>query len=288
MSAPVCRFAPSPNGPLHLGHAYSALRNRAVAARGAGRLLLRMEDIDLARCTPAFEAGIEDDLRWLGVEWEAPVVRQSERFALYAAALDRLAARDLIYPCFCTRGEIAAATGSGGPRDPDGAPLYPGTCRALSSSARDRLAARRPSCLRLDMARALATVSQPLHWSEFGEGTRENRVAADASAWGDAVLRRKDSPASYHLAVVVDDAAQGITDVVRGRDLSAATGLHRLLQALLDHPAPRYHHHRLVLDEAGRKLAKSRSSRPLATWRQAGAAPSDIERAIEARLEPWR
>lgn len=288
MVKPVCRFAPSPNGPLHLGHAYSALCNRAVAARGGGRLLLRMEDIDRARCTPAFAAGIEDDLRWLGVGWEAPVVRQSERFPLYAAALDRLAARDLVYPCFCTRGDLVAATGSGlgGPRDPDGAPLYPGTCRALSAAARDRHAASRPFCLRLDMARALGTLSQPLHWSEFGEGAAARRVAADPSAWGDAVLRRKDVPASYHVAVVADDAAQGVTDVVRGRDLFAATGLHRLLQALLGLPAPRYHHHRLVLDAAGHKLSKSRSSRPLAAWRQAGATPSDIDRAIEAGLEP--
>lgn len=287
MVTSVCRFAPSPNGPLHLGHAYSALRNRAVAARDGGRLLLRMEDIDYARCTPASAAAIEDDLHWLGVAWETPVVRQSERSALYAAALDRLAARDLVYPCFCSRGDIVAATGFGdGPRDPDGAPLYPGTCRHLSRAARNRLAATRPFCLRLDMARALGTLSGPLHWCEFGEGTAERRVLADPPAWGDAVLRRKDIPASYHIAVVVDDAAQGVTDVVRGRDLFAATSLHRVLQALLDCPAPRYHHHRLVLDAAGHKLAKSRSSRPLAAWRQAGATPSAVDRAIEAGLEP--
>ena len=277
----LCRFAPSPNGPLHLGHAYSALRNQQVAQRGGGTMLLRMENIDLARCSRAYEQGIVDDLTWLGLSWPQPVRRQSEHFGRYAAALDGLAARGLVYPCFCTRGEIAAALAdrSDWPHDPDGSPLYPGLCRRMARGVVDRrLAAGLPFSLRLDLDRALAAVPQPLDWTEYRDTNLAVRVPAEPRAWGDAVLRRKDVPASYHLAVVIDDAEQAITDVVRGVDLFPATSLHRLLQALLDLPAPAYHHHRLILDGAGRKLSKSDGATGLAELRRNGVNPGDVRR----------
>lgn len=286
MTPVVCRFAPSPNGPLHLGHAYSALRNVAVAQR-AGRLLLRMENIDRARCPPANEAAIEADLAWLGVTWETPVRRQSEHLALYGEALARLDAAGLLYPCFCTRGDIlrAVADRRDWPHDPDGAPLYPGTCRDLGTTERARrLAADAPHCLRLDGAGAQTAVGPGLAWIEHGEGEVPHAVPAEPTAWGDPVLRRKDIPASYHIAVVVDDAEQGVTDIVRGTDLYAATGLHRLLQELLGLPAPRYHHHRLVTGGDGRKLSKSRGAPALAELRRAGLTRSDVVRLIENNL----
>ena len=242
---PVFRFAPSPNGELHLGHAYSALLNYDLARAAAGTLLLRLEDIDRERCREAFATAIQDDLAWLGVATTGVPRRQSEHFGTYRAALDRLAARNLVYPCFCSRGAILAATAAAArPVDPDGAPLYPGTCRRLDPADRARwLAQGRPSGLRLDMARALAEAPEPLAWQDCAEtGTRQTMMA-DPAAWGDALLARKETPTSYHLSVVVDDAAQGVTDVVRGCDLFRATGLHRLLQVLLALPAPRYRHH---------------------------------------------
>lgn len=284
---PVCRFAPSPNGPLHLGHAYSALRNAAVARRGGGRLLVRMENIDLARCPPGNEAAILGDLAWLGVTWDTPVRRQSEHMALYRAALDKLDDRGLLYPCFCTRGDILRAIGDrpDWPRDPDGTPLYPGTCRGRSGRERARRMAEGTGyALRLDGARAQRALAGPLAWTEYGEGEAPCPVEARPADWGDPVLRRRDIPASYHVAVVVDDAAQGVSDVVRGTDLFAATGLHRLLQALLGLPAPRYHHHRLVTGEDGRKLSKSRGAPALADLRRAGLAAGEVEALIEARL----
>lgn len=285
--APVCRFAPSPNGPLHLGHAYSALRNMAVAQSWGGRLLLRIENIDLARCPPANEAAIEADLAWLGFRWEAPVRRQSEHLALYGEALQRLGAAGLLYPCFCTRGDILRAIGTrpDWPRDPDDAPLYPGTCRGLGETERARrIAAGIPSCLRLDGPRARTAAGAALAWIELGEGEVPHTMPADPAEWGDPVLRRKDIPASYHIAVVVDDADQGVTDVVRGTDLYAATGLHRLLQTLLGLPAPRYHHHRLITGGDGRKLSKSRAAPALADLRRDGLSPGDVERLIGSRL----
>jgi glutamyl-Q tRNA(Asp) synthetase len=277
--APVLRFAPSPNGALHLGHAYSALMNERLAAEIGGRLILRIEDLDGARCKPQFEAAILDDLAWLGLHFPAPWRRQSEHGDDYAAALARLDQRGLVYPCFCTRSEVARA--SEGRRDPDGAPLYPGTCRALASAeARVRLAGGDKAAFRLDMGRALAAAPAHLAWVEYGEGAvPAERVAAPA-VWGDVVLSGRDLAASYHLAVVVDDALQGVTDVLRGRDLLAATAVHRLLQALLGCPSQRYRHHRLVLDQNGAKLSKSRQSESLAELRGTAMSAGEVRAAL--------
>ena len=280
----VFRFAPSPNGLLHLGHALSALINHDLARAAGGTLLVRLEDIDRERCREAYAAAILDDLRWLGISWAGVPRRQSEHFPAYRTALDGFAARRLIYPCFCTRGAVlaaSAAAAAGKPRatDPDGAPLYPGTCRHLPAAERARrLAEGWPAALRLDMARALDAVPQRLTWREGGDGERD--VSADPAAWGDVLLARREVPTSYHLSVVVDDAAQGVTDVVRGRDLFHATDLHRLLQSLLGLPAPRYHHHRLVLDAAGHKLSKSRGAPSLCDLRRDGRTPADIRRLV--------
>ena len=278
-TAPVLRFAPSPNGALHLGHAYSALMNERLAAEIGGRLILRIEDLDRARCKPEFEAAIVDDLAWLGLRFPAPWRRQSEHRGDYAAALARLDRRRLVYPCFCTRAEVARA--SAGLRDPDGAPLYPGTCRALpSAEARARLARGDRAAFRLDMGRALAAAPARLSWVEYGEGAIPSERAAAPAVWGDVVLGGRDLAASYHLAVVVDDALQGVTDVVRGRDLLAATAVHRLLQELLVCPAPRYRHHRLVLDRKGAKLSKSRQSESLAELRVAGLSSGEVRASL--------
>jgi glutamyl-Q tRNA(Asp) synthetase len=300
MTVPIFRFAPSPNGYLHLGHAFSAALNFAMARRGSGRFLLRIEDIDRMRCRPAYEAAIFEDLAWLGLAWEEPVRRQSEQFDDYAAALARLEAMGLVYPSFESRAEIArlvAAREAAGPwrRDPDGVPLYPGIAKALPEAERRRLIdSGRPYALRLDMAAAIAaaagTGSAHLTFRETGSGPQTGTIVADPGAWGDVVLARKDAPASYHLCVVVDDALQGITHVVRGLDLYAATGLHRLLQHLLGLPEPIYHHHRLILDADGRKLSKSDASTGLRELRAAGATPADILQRIglSAALEPLR
>jgi glutamyl-Q tRNA(Asp) synthetase len=281
MSTPVFRFAPSPNGRLHLGHAASVLLNERLALATGGRLLLRIEDIDTTRCTPAFEQAIHDDLDWLGIARESPVLRQSERFHCYAMAFDGLAERGLLYPCFCSRKEIAVDSASLG-RDPDGAPLYSGRCRDMTAQeVSARLQAGEPHALRLRMDDALAAVTDRLVWREGWEAPAE--VVAGPQAWGDAVLRRKEFPASYHLAVVVDDAAQGISHVVRGRDLYHATSLHRLLQALLGLHAPAYVHHRLITDADGEKLSKSRLSRPLADLRAAGVTPAEIRQCVRVK-----
>ena len=278
-TAPVLRFAPSPNGALHLGHAYSALMNERIAGEMGGRVMLRIEDLDRTRCKAQFEAAILDDLAWLGLRFPAPPRRQSEHGDDYAAALARLDERGLVYPCFCSRAEIARA--ANGRRDPDGAPLYPGTCRALSSAeARDRLARGDKAAFRLDMRRALDAAPAGLCWTEYGEGSFPSPRPAAPEVWGDVVLRGRDLAASYHLAVVVDDALQGVTDVVRGRDLLAATAVHRLLQALLALPAPRYRHHRLVLDQNGAKLSKSRQSVSLAELRGTGLSPDEARAAL--------
>ena len=287
MPPPVFRFAPSPNGYLHLGHAYSALLNANLARQANGRLLLRIEDIDATRCRPEFEAAIYEDLHWLGLAWETPVRRQSDHFASYRAALDRLSARGLIYQSFESRAEIARMVAERDantpwPRDPDGAPLYPGTAKQLSAPAREALIASGVPCaLRLDMAAALASAGD-LDWTEEGEGPggEDGRVRAQPEAWGDVVIGRKDTPASYHLAVVVDDALQGVTDVVRGQDLFWATSVHRLLQRLLDLPAPRYRHHALVRDAAGAKLSKSTRATGLRELRAEGVSPAVVRRRI--------
>lgn len=282
-TTPVFRFAPSPNGYLHLGHALSAILNFEATQRQGGRFLVRIEDIDRARARPAYEDAIFEDLAWLGLRWEIPVRRQSEHFGDYQAALEMLKREGLIYPCRCSRTEIAEtigrieeATGQAWPRDPDGAPLYPGTCREASIRA---IPAEEPSW-RLHSAKAMARIGGPLAWTEEeGDGSRRE-VLADPSAWGDVVIARKGMPTSYHLSVVVDDALQGVTHVVRGRDLFHATAVHRLLQALLGLPAPIYRHHRLLLDAQGNKLAKSSGSTALRELRRQGVSPAEIRHRI--------
>jgi glutamyl-Q tRNA(Asp) synthetase len=283
----ILRFAPSTNGFLHIGHAYSALVNFEMARATGGKLLLRIEDIDLERCRPEFEHAVYADLGWLGLSWEQPVRRQSEHFPEYASALARLTAQGLTYPCFCTRGDIIHAVSNipDWPRDPDGSPLYPGTCRHLSRAQRERrLAAGGSPATRIDMAAALREVGFPLGWREYRSTSVGRDVPASPELWGDAVLARKDIPTSYHLSVVVDDALQDITDVVRGEDLFAATSLHRLLQALLDLPAPSYHHHALLRDAAGHKLSKSLRATPLRALRQDGMTPAAVRSRFAADL----
>ncbi len=341
----VFRFAPSPNGYLHLGHALSALLNADMARANGGRLLLRIEDIDATRCRPDYEQAIHEDLAWLGIRSEQPVRRQSEHVDEYRAALVRLESMGLVYPSFESRAEIARLVAEHEaigrwPRDPDGAPLYPGPAKSLSAGERARrIATGEPYALRLDMQAALgraasilgdasppspvplrgrspaeaggeggreeSTIDNPrpaeiplrvplpqgereqvgaplsgLTWLESGKGPdgESDIVTADPARWGDVILARKDVPASYHLSVVIDDAAQGITDVVRGRDLFHATGVHRLLQTLVGLPEPRYHHHRLLLDADGRKLSKSTRSTALRELRKQGLTPLDIRR----------
>lgn len=247
-----------------------------------GRFLLRIEDIDTARARPAFVAAIYEDLAWLGITWETPVLVQSEHFPVYAAAAARLAALGVLYPCFASRAEIAAASDPAR-LDPDGVPLYPGLGKAMPGAERAaRLAAGAPHTLRIDMERAIALVQQkgawPLTFIERAADGREETVAADPARWGDAILVRRETPTSYHLSVVVDDARQGVTHVTRGRDLHAATDLHRLLQILLDLPAPVYHHHPLIMDADGRKLSKSAGDTALRTLRAAGVPAAEVIR----------
>jgi glutamyl-Q tRNA(Asp) synthetase len=278
---PVFRFAPSPNGYLHLGHALSALTNYKQARTAGGRHLLRIEDIDPTRCRPEYEAAIYEDLRWFGIDWEEPVRRQSEHFVEYATVLARLERDGLVYPAFESRAEIVrlVAEREPWPRDPDGTPLYPGTARKLSSDQRDRRRRSEPFVLRLDLAVVLARLGKPLMWTETGDGeTRE--VPATPERWGDLILGRKETPASYHLAVVLDDALQGVTHVVRGVDLYEATSVHRLLQEILGLPAPVYHHHRLVLDTDGKKLAKRDKSTTLRDLRASDSTPADVRRMV--------
>jgi glutamyl-Q tRNA(Asp) synthetase len=287
MPPPVFRFAPSPNGYLHLGHAYSALLNFDSAQRAGGRFLLRIEDIDPTRCKPEFETAIYQDLDWLGIAWEEPVRRQSRHLADYRDAVDNLAAQGLVYPSFESRAEIAKlvepreADGRW-PRDPDGAPLYPGAAKLLSDDQRTGLLqSGAPFALRLDMAAAHAMAGD-LAWIERGEGPggETGAVAARPEAWGDVILARRETPTSYHLSVVIDDALQGVTEVVRGQDLFWSTSVHRLLQALLGLPEPAYRHHRLVLDAAGQKLSKSTAATGLRELRAGGATAADVRRLV--------
>jgi glutamyl-Q tRNA(Asp) synthetase len=279
----VFRFAPSPNGYLHLGHAYSALLNFDLARKRSGRFLLRIEDIDPTRCRPEYEAAIYEDLAWLGLSWETPVRRQSEHLGEYRHALEKLSAQGLVYPAFESRAEIARLVAEreaqgAWPRDPDGAPLYPGNGKRLSRDERTRrIESGAPYALRLDMELATARV-RDLGWAELGEGgdDESGRIVARPEAWGDVILGRKETPTSYHLSVVVDDALQGITEVVRGQDLFAATSVHRLLQRLLELPEPAYRHHRLIRDETGQKLSKSTGSTGLRELRGRGANGADI------------
>jgi glutamyl-Q tRNA(Asp) synthetase len=287
MPPPVFRFAPSPNGYLHLGHAYSALLNFDAARQSGGRFLLRIEDIDAVRCKPEFEAAIYEDLTWLGIAWEEPVRRQSRHLADYRDAVERLSAQGLIYPGFESRAEIArlVAQREANARwscDPDGAPLYPGVAKLLSPLDRARLLESGvPYALRLDMAAACARAGD-LSWTEHGESPdgETGVVAARPQAWGDVILARKETPTSYHLSVVLDDALQGVTDVVRGQDLFWSTSVHRLLQALLGLPQPAYRHHRLVRDDGGRKLSKSTEATALRELRAGGVTPVDVRKRI--------
>ena len=287
MPPPVFRFAPSPNGYLHLGHACSALLNFDLARRSGGRLLLRIEDIDATRCRPEYEAAIYEDLAWLGISWETPVRRQSEHFAAYRDAIDKLSAQGLIYPSFESRAEIAQLVAvrekaAPWPRDPDGAPLYPGAAKSLAPAERQKLlASAAPFALRLDTEAAIARAGQ-LTWNEQGAGPNgeTGTVAARPEAWGDVILARKETPTSYHLSVVIDDALQGITDVVRGEDLFWSTSVHRLLQQLLGVPQALYRHHRLIRDEAGQKLSKSTKATGLRELRAAGATPTKIRQLV--------
>ncbi|TPJ78307.1 tRNA glutamyl-Q(34) synthetase GluQRS [Mesorhizobium sp. B2-6-2] len=281
------RFAPSPNGELHLGHAYSALLNQKMAAQTGGRLLLRIEDIDVTRCTPEFEAGIFRDLEWLGLHWELPVRRQSEHFAEYREVLERLIAEELVYPAFMSRGEIRAFIAETGgrdwPRDPDGVPLYPPLDKHLPVQERKRrIADNVPFAWRLDVEAAMARVTASLSWVEFTDETMSATRAIEAQprAWGDVIVARRDIPTSYHLAVVVDDALQGVSHVVRGQDLYSATGVQCLLQQLLGLPQPRYFHHRLILGADGRKLSKSFKDTGLASLSEAGMSPQDVRRLV--------
>lgn len=289
MVAPVFRFAPSPNGSLHLGHALSALTGFDMAQRLGGRYLVRIEDIDVTRCREEHIAGIFEDLAWLGIAWEEPVLRQSRHFAVYVQAAQWLEAQGLLYPCFASRSEIEAAAAAGAV-DPDGAPLYPGLHKGLPRAEIEaRMENGERFALRLDMDRALAVARErlkgaPLTFTELDASDRTQVIEARPELWGDAVILRKDVPASYHLAVVVDDARQGVTHVTRGRDLYQATGLHRLLQVLLGLPEPIYRHHRLLADAEGRKLAKSAGDTGLAELRAAGASAADVRRKLGLAL----
>ena len=278
MIAPwITRFAPSPTGAMHLGHVFAAMVAHGRARESGGRFLLRHEDIDASRCSDAFAAAIEDDLRWLGLTWDGPVLRQSSRLAAYAGALQRLDALGVLYPCFCTRREIQEeiARMGGAPHGPDG-PVYPGSCRPNGEAGRTILAAEAPTstsppALRLDVAKAMA-LTGPLEWRDLRHGPQP----AMPDMLGDVVLARKDAGTSYHLAVVVDDAWQGVTLVTRGEDILPSTHIHRLLQALLGLPVPTWDHHPLVCDARGVRLAKRDHAMAIATLRAAGWSPDRI------------
>ena len=278
-SSPVLRFAPSPNGLLHLGHAYSALYTWQAASLLGGTALLRIEDIDAERSKPEFTAAISEDLHWLGLAWPEPVRHQSQHMDAYAEAGNHLRDQGLLYPCFCSRSQIVeAADGT----DPDGAPLYPGTCRHLDRGEQiARLERGDPVQFRLDTAQAMDRVGM-LTFTVTGPLVTDRPQIRHArpERWGDVVLQRKGTPTSYHLSVVVDDAAQGVTHVTRGRDMEAATGIHALLQMLLGLPSPIYNFHRLILDDAGRKLSKSRDSESLRDLQDKGWTPEDVRRAV--------
>jgi len=272
----VTRFAPSPTGRLHRGHAFAALFAAHAARRAGGRFLLRIEDIDASRCKPEFEAGIFEDLAWLGLAWERPVRRQSEHMADYAATLARLEADGLLYRCFCTRADIAREIAAAGGAPHGEAPFYPGTCRHLSRAAGDaRAAAGAGYALRLDVAAAFARTGE-LDWHDRDAG----RQLIGPGRFGDVVLARKDVPASYHLAATLDDHLQGVTLVTRGQDLFAATHVHRLLQALLGLDTPEYRHHPLLQDAGGNRLAKRAGAESLAALRAAGADPVTLVREL--------
>ena len=275
----VTRFAPSPTGELHLGHAYSARIAWTRAREAGGRFLLRIEDIDIRRSRREFETAILEDLRWLGLDWDGDVRRQSEHFADYGRALDALDARGLIYPCFCTRADIAASTDA--PQGPDG-PLYPGTCRHLAPAERKRrIAAGREFCMRLDSA-AAASAAGPYDFVDEGLG----RLKGEPLLMGDFVIARKDTPTSYHLAVTVDDHLQGVTLVTRGEDILPSTHVHVLLQRLLGYATPLYAHHGLLTDPTGRRLAKRDQATGIRSLSESGKTPAEVFELMAAGLEP--
>jgi len=273
---PIFRFAPSPNGRLHLGHAYSALCNERAADALSGVLKLRIEDIDPTRSKREYEEAIVADLAWLGVAFDARLRRQSDHLSDYAAAIEALRTRGLVYPCYCSRGRILAD--NSGARDPDGGPLHARKC--VDADTYVRLASGETAGWRLDMRQALAEIGEPLFWDEYGEGDSPRAIEAAPPDWGDVLLGGKERPATYHLAVVVDDAIQEVTDIVRGRDLFLATSIHVVLQALLGLPRPRYRHHRLVLDQTHAKMSKSLASKPLAALREEGFSAHDIRSSL--------
>ncbi|WP_417741529.1 tRNA glutamyl-Q(34) synthetase GluQRS [Salipiger sp.] len=278
----ITRFAPSPTGPLHLGHAYSALLNHDRAKAAGGTFLLRVDDLDQSRARPEWEAQLKDDLRWLGLDWPEPCRRESEHLGAYEAALDRLWEMGLLYPCHCTRRDIREALSApqeGAPvTGPDGL-VYPGTCRPATPPTGPR---PEDTTLRLDMARACAALARPVLFEETGAGPDGQTGSIETAAQemitsiGDVVLARRDMGAAYHLAVVIDDAAQGVTEVIRGRDLFEATRIHVLLQGLLELPTPGYHHHRLIRDETGKRLAKRDDARAIALYRSEGRTPQQL------------
>jgi glutamyl-Q tRNA(Asp) synthetase len=287
--APILRFAPSPNGLLHLGHAYSALLNLQMARALGGEILLRIEDIDIERCTPELESRMLRDLEWIGFEWDAEPVRQSQHLEQYRDVLHILLAENLVYPAMLSRRQIRqrieqhTALGKSWPCDPEGVPLYPGDERDLEAAERQAIIEGEfPYALRLDMQSALASVKRPIFWPETGSGPdgETGEIAANPAKWGDVILGRKLVPASYHLSCVLDDHNQGITHIVRGRDLFHATAVHRLLQEILHLDVPLYHHHELILDETGWKLSKSNSSTAICQLREAGLTPFDIRRMV--------
>lgn len=275
----ISRFAPSPTGRLHLGHLWSALKAHDLARAAGGTFLVRIEDIDTARCRPQHVDAILADLEWLGLVPDQPPLFQSTRMAVYVEAITRLKAMALLYPCFCTRAEIAASLSA--PHGPEGA-IYPGTCRTLGAAERARRLEREPHCWRIDMVKAVSRAG-PIDWHDATAG----RVIADPARFGDVVLARKDVAASYHLAVTIDDAAQQVSDVVRGADLFAATDVHRLLQALLDLPTPRYHHHRLIVDAGGMRLAKRAASPGVDALREAGFSGPALADDLRAARFPF-
>lgn len=282
-AAPVYRFAPSPNGELHLGHAFSAILTHELALRSGGRFLLRIEDIDEQRAQAEFIKAIKHDLAWLGLKWEEPVRRQSDHFGTYRAALGKLERLGLLYPCFATRREISKMVEQSHASrcDPDGVPLYPGIYKNVTSEEiNQRRASGEPFALRLDMAKAVDLLKTKGHWpvtfSEISTDGKRETITADPERWGDVVIARKDTPTSYHLSVVVDDAIQQITHITRGRDLMASTDIHRILQIFLELPQPAYHHHRLISDLDGKKLSKSTGSKSLRMLRDEGVNPEEI------------
>lgn len=281
MISTATRFAPSPTGRLHLGHAYSALMAHDFARARGGSFLLRIEDLDPGRSRPQFVDGIIEDLQWMGMMPDGEIVYQSERLPLYGEALERLKAMDLVYPCFCTRSAVAAevAASASAPHGPDG-PIYPRICKSRSAAERERRAGE-PHAWRLDVAKA-AALAGPLHWRDG-----EEQVLARPELFGDVVIARKDAPSSYHLAVTVDDAAQMITDIVRGQDLYPATHVHRLLQAVLDLPSPVYHHHPLLLGPDGQRLAKRNGAPTIASLRDEGADPDGLVRDLRMDRLPY-